>query len=420
MPDTVTLVLLVVAVVLLAAVLVLLLVRTRRQPGADDEKIIRHTDDALGGLRRDLYQQNETLRTAVTDALHKSEEKTDKLSERTYEGQLRVSRALNEMQEKVSQTGKAQTEAVTAAVEKLQFSNEKKLDEMRATVDEKLTGTLNQRLDASFKTVSEQLVNVYKSLGEMKEISGGITALNRVLAGVKTRGNWAEAQLETILDQIVPGMYEKNFRPGSGLEAVEFAVRIPSSDDGGVTYMPIDSKFPMEDYLRLCDAADAADAEALRIARKALDARVLAEAKEIKKYISPPATTPFAVMYLATDSLYAEVISSKENIADRVHNDCGVLIAGPSTITALLSSLAMGFRTVALNKKAGEVMDLLAAAKGQYDKFGDVLQRAKKKIEDAGKVLEEAENRNNIIVKRLKNVESLPESEADQILETDG
>ena len=427
MNPTLLLALLIAVIVLLIAVIVLLLLRTGKADPESESRITQHTAQAVGSLRQDLlrlneplredvHRQNEALRTAVTNALSAANEKTDRLSERTYEGQLRVSRALSEMQEKLSLSGREQTAAVTAAVEKLQASNEKKLDEMRATVDEKLTGTLNERLDASFKTVSEQLVNVYKSLGEMKEISGGITALNRVLAGVKTRGNWAEAQLETILDQIVPGMYEKNYRPTTSRETVEFAVKIPATDNGEITYMPIDSKFPMEDYLRLCDAVDAADAEGIKAARRALEARVLAEAKEIKKYISPPETTPFAVMYLATDSLYAEVISSKENVADRVHNESSVLIAGPSTITALLSSLAMGFRTVALNKKAGEVMDLLAAAKTQYEKFGGALEKAKKKIDEAGRSLDDAQHRNDVIVKKLRGVESLSPGEADGLL----
>ena len=340
----------------------------------------------------------------------------DALSQRSAEGQISVISALSDMREKLDSTGRHQTEAVTAAVERLQLSNEKKLDEMRVIVDEKLTTTLTSRLDASFRSVSEQLGNVYRSLGEMKELSTGVTALNRIFTNVKIRGNWAETQLEGILDQIIPGMYVKNYRSDEKREVVEFAVIIPDSESDKKTYLPIDSKFPMEDYLRLCDAADEGDAETVKLAKKALEARVLAEGKSISKYINPPHTTPFAVMYLATDSLYAEIISSKENIADKLHDEYGVLLAGPSTITALLSSLAMGFRTVALNQKANEVMDLLAAAKLQYDKFGLALEKARRKLDEASSSIDDAQKRNAIIIKKLKGVESIGADSADSIL----
>lgn len=236
-------------------------------------------------------------------------------------------------------------------------SNEKKLEQMRVTVDEKLTSTLSQRLDSSFKTVSDRLESVYKSLGEMKELSNGVTAnvttLNRVLTNVKARGTWAEIQLGSILDQTIPGMYETNFTcvPNSK-EKVEFAVRIPSSDGEQTTYLPIDSKFPMEDYVRLCTAADSADAEALAAARKALESRVVNEARTISKYINVPLTTPFAIMYLATEGLYAEIASSRSGVPEKLRSEFNVMIAGPSTITALLNSLSLGFRAVAINEKA--------------------------------------------------------------------
>ena len=207
-----------------------------------------------------------------------------------------------------------------------------------------------------------------------------------------------------------------DYRSDEKREVVEFEVIIPESESDKKTYLPIDSKFPMEDYLRLCDAADEGDAEAVKLAKKALEARVLAEGKSISKYINPPHTTPFAVMYLATDSLYAEIISSKENIADKLHDEYGVLLAGPSTITALLSSLAMGFRTVALNQKANEVMDLLAAAKLQYDKFGLALEKARRKLDEASSSIDDAQKRNAIIIKKLKGVESIGADSADSIL----
>lgn len=403
---------------LLIAVLVCLL---KNRNGAAAGKLQSDVENLTGNvlsLNSESTARNEALRASLTNAVGEMGKKVDELSQRSFQTALGTMKAIGEMREKTEASDKEQTAAVASAVEKLQLSNEKKLDEMRAVVDEKLTGVLTERLDSSFKTVSEQLGNVYKSLGEMREISGGISALNRVLAGVKTRGTWAEGQLETILDRTIPGMYVKNYRPNDSRDVVEFAVKIPSQDSGDITYMPIDSKFPMEDYLRLCDASDAADAEGMKAARKALEAHVLMQARAVGKYIEPPATTPFAVMYLATDSLYAEIVSSKENIVDRAHDEFSVLIAGPSTVTALLSSLAMGFRTAALNEKAGEVMDLLATAKSQYGKFALALDAAKKKIDAASRSIDDAQKRNDIILKNLKNVESSgdPELEAEILI----
>ena len=305
----------------------------------------------------------------------------------------------------------------------MQKSNEEKLELMRKTVDEKLTETLNQRLNASFKTVSEQLSNVYKSLGEMKELSAGVTdnvkGLNRVLTNVKSRGTWAEVQLGNILDQTIPNMYETNVKTNPKYNGqVEFAIKIPNQEDGSYTYLPVDSKFPMEDYARLSAAAEAGDLEALEKAKKALEARIKDEAKLVKQYISSPQTTPFAIMYLATEGLYAEITASKTGIAEKLQAD-GIMIAGPSTITALLNSLAMGFRTMAINEKANEVWKILGAAKTQYDKFGDLLTKARKKIEDAGKALDEADHRNSIIQKNLRKVETLDTSAASEVLGID-
>ena len=250
-----------------------------------------------------------------------------------------VTRQLKIIRDENTEQNLKQTKAVEESIGKMQESNEKKLDEMRATVDEKLTSTLNDRLTSSFKTVSEQLQNVYKSLGEMKELSAGVTdnvkGLNRVLTNVKSRGTWAEVQLGNILDQTIPGMYEKNVatKPGS-LARVEFAVKIPSGEDSSkFAYLPIDSKFPMEDYARLCEAADAADAPALEAARKALETRIKDEAKQINAYINEPLTTPFAIMYLATEGLYAEVTSSKNGLAEEIQSKYGIMVAGPTTIT---------------------------------------------------------------------------------------
>jgi DNA recombination protein RmuC len=335
------------------------------------------------------------------------------LTDKNYEQQIKLLETLNANADK-------QTKVTGDAIASMQKSNEEKLEQMRRTVDEKLTETLNQRLSASFKTVSEQLSNVYKSLGEMKELSAGVTdnvkGLNRVLTNVKSRGTWAEVQLGNILDQTIPNMYETNVQTNPKYNGrVEFAIKIPNSEDDSITYLPVDSKFPMEDYIRLSTASEAGDLEALEKAKKALELRIKDEAKLIKQYISTPQTTPFAIMYLATEGLYAEITSSKTGIAENLQAQ-GIMIAGPSTITALLNSLAMGFRTMAINKKANEIWKILGSAKKQYATFGDLLIKAKRKVDEAGKVLDEANHRNDIIRKNLKKVEEFDVSETESAL----
>ncbi len=335
------------------------------------------------------------------------------LTEKNYEQQIELMKTLNA-------NAKEQTESIGKAIGAMQESNEKKLDEMRHTVDEKLSETLNNRLNASFKTVSEQLQNVYKSLGEMQRLSGDVTksvqGLNSVLTNVKSRGTWAEVQLGNILDQIIPGMYETNVKTFPKCEGqVEFAVKIPNSGDETITWLPIDSKFPMEDYIRLSSAAEQGDTVALDSARKALEARIKSEAKQITKYISVPETTPFAIMYLATEGLYAEVMSNKNGLAEALQAQ-GIMVSGPSTITALLNSLAMGFKSIAINKKASEVYDVLGAAKAQYEKFGTLLETARKRIELAGKAIDDAETKNNFIQRKLKTVETLDEASSNDVL----
>ena len=375
----------------------------------------KNTSDEFARNRMELSKQLEVMQGKLAEMTKANFEQRITLNET-------VTKSLNDIRDRTVQENERLVKVVEAAIGKMQESNEKKLDEMRATVDEKLTSTLTTRLNSSFKTVSEQLENLYKSLGEMKELSAGVTdnvgALNRVLTNVKARGTWAEVQLETILDQTIPNMYEKNIATGEkDSERVEFAIRIPASDDKSrITYLPVDSKFPMEDYVRLCTAADHADPDAVKAARKALEDRVLSEAKMIKKYINVPNTTPFAIMYLATEGLYAEIVSSSSGILEKIQNECNVMVAGPSTITALLNSLSMGFKTVAINEKANEVRVLLSAAKAQYENFSVILEKAKKKIDDAGKTLDDAQKRNTIIRKKLRTVEDLEQLEAASVL----
>ena len=367
----------------------------------------------------------ERNRREMTESLNYMTGKLEEMRVQNYETLLKLNKdmmeALNLIRTSNTEQNEKLTRTVDAAISRMQESNEKKLDQMRETVDEKLTATLTTRLDSSFKTVSEQLENVYKSLGEMKELSTGVTtnvtALNRVLTNVKARGTWAEIQLEGILDQTIPNMYVKNYAavPGSR-DVVEFAVKIPSSDDSSkITYLPIDSKFPMEDYRRVCEAADNADPVALASARKALYDRVLSEAKTVKKYINVPSTTPYAIMYLATEGLYAEITSANSDILEKIQRE-NIMIAGPTTIIALLNTLSMGFKAVAINEKANEVRQLLSVTKVQYDKFGAVLEKARKKIDEAGKSLDEAQDRNRIIQKKLRNIEEIDSSEADDYL----
>lgn len=363
-----------------------------------------------------LEQKVELTAKQTNSSLDIISKQMQELTNKNYEQQIKLMETLGENAAK-------QTDSIGKSISAMQESNEKKLEQMRLTVDEKLTETLNKRINSSFEQVSQQLQNVYKSLGEMKELSSGVTenvkGLNRVLTNVKSRGTWAEVQLGNILDQTIPGMYETNVKTNSKYNGqVEFAVKIPSADDDSITWLPVDSKFPMEDYARLQEASEAGDLETLERAKKALEQRVLSEGKTIKQYIATPETTPFAIMYLATEGLYAEIMSSKNAVAERLQKD-GIMVAGPSTITALLNSLAMGFRSIAINQKANEVWKVLGAAKTQYDKFGDLIAKAKKKVDEAGKVLDDADHRNSIIQKNLRNVESLDTSQSNDILGLD-
>ena len=389
--------------------------------------INKNMGDEFHRIRVENQNSNKEIREEVKKSLEDMSTRIDNMNKGNFEHREKMSEMLVTMSEKNAEQSDKQNKTLEASIAKMQESNEKKLEEMRVTVDEKLQSTLTTRLDSSFKTVATQLENLHKSLGEMQTLSTGVTenvtALNRVLTNVKARGTWAEVQLEGILDQTIPNMYEKNLAtvPGS-LDRVEFAIRIPSSDkDGKDIFLPVDSKFPMEDYVRLCDAADRADADAVKVARKELEKRVVEEAKSIAKYIHVPDTTPFAIMYLATEGLYAEIASSRTGLPEKLQNDYNIMIAGPSTITALLNSLSMGFKTIAINEKANEVREILGAAKAQYERFGDLLAKAKKKVEDAGKTLEEAERKNIYIQRKLKNVEAIDTVSAEKLLfdETD-
>jgi len=305
--------------------------------------------------------------------------------------------------------------ALETRMRELQADNGARLEEMRKTVDEKLHETLETRLTESFRQVSERLERVHQGLGEMQQLALGVGDLKRVLTNVKTRGTWGEVQLEMLLEQILtPDQYAKNVETVPGTNArVEFALKLPGQKEGGApVWMPIDAKFPKEQYERLLEAADRADAEAVAAAGRELERAVRGEAKTIaEKYVSPPMTTDFAILFLPTEGLYAEVMR-RPGLADELQRVNRVSIAGPSTLTALLNSLQMGFRTLALEKRSSEVWQVLGAVKTEFAKFGDVLAATKTTLERAARNIESAEVRSRQMARKLKSVEALPSEEA--------
>lgn len=306
-------------------------------------------------------------------------------------------------------------------IRELQCDNGNRLEEMRKTVDEKLHATLEQRLGESFRLVSERLDKVHRGLGEMQQLAIGVGDLKRVLTNVKTRGTWGEVQLEMLLEQMLtPGQYARNVEtvPHTGAR-VEFAVRLPGNTEGGApVWMPIDAKFPKEQYERLVDAAERADAEGAAQAGRELERAVRVEAGTIaEKYLSPPLTTDFAILFLPTEGLYAEVMR-RPGLQDDLQRTHRVSIAGPSTLSALLNSLQMGFRTLALEKRSSEVWQVLGAVKTEFGKFGDVLAVTRSTLERAARNIEQAQTRTRQMSRKLKSVEALPGEAAQELLGT--
>ncbi|UTY58245.1 DNA recombination protein RmuC [Massilia sp. erpn] len=303
-------------------------------------------------------------------------------------------------------------------IRELQTDNGTRLEEMRKTVDEKLHATLETRLSESFRQVSERLERVHQGLGEMQQLALGVGDLKRVLTNVKTRGTWGEVQLEMLLEQVLtPEQYAKNVETIAGSNArVEFALKLPGQQEGGApVWMPIDAKFPKEQYERLLEAAERADAEGVAVAGRELERAVRGEARTIaEKYLAPPATTDFAILFLPTEGLYAEVMR-RPGLADELQRQHRISIAGPSTLTALLNSLQMGFRTLALEKRSSEVWQVLGAVKTEFAKFGDVLAATRSTLERAARNIESAEVRSRQMARKLKSVEALP-AEAAQLL----
>ena len=335
----------------------------------------------------------------------------------------RFSDGLNEQLRLVSEGNERKLGEVRLVVEQrltaLQEGNEKKLDQMRATVDEKLQATLETRLGESFKQVADRLEQVHKGLGEMQSLAQGVGDLKHLLTNVKTRGIFGEAQLAALLEQVFTvDQYAAQIatRPG-GKNTVDFAIKLPGrSDSGEPLWLPIDAKFPNEDYERLLDAQQRADATGAEAAGKALELRIRLEAKSIsEKYIEPPYTTDFAILFLPTEGLYAEVLR-RPGLMESLQRDHRIVLAGPTTLLAMLNSLQMGFRTLALEKRSSEVWQVLGAVKTEFGKFGDVLAKVKSQTETVLNTLNSAEQRSRVMGKALRQVEALPEAESARLL----
>ena len=377
----------------LAVVLLLVhLLRVRPSTGGDPDVARRELRDELRSAREESRLSARELREEVTKSIDATQASLDR---------VRVT--------------------LDQRVRELQEGNERKLDEMRRTVDEKLHDTLEKRLGESFKLVSDRLDTVHKGLGEMQQLATGVGDLKRVLTNVKARGTWAEVQLGAILEQVLtPEQYGKNvcIRPDTA-ERVEFAVRLPGPLDDPTTcvWLPIDSKFPQEDWLRLPDASDQGDVAAVQAASDALIRTVRGSAKEIHdKYVHPPASTDFAIMFLATEGLFAEVLRHPSVVSD-LQQQYRVVVAGPTTLAAILTSLRMGFQTLVVEQRAAEVWRVLGAVKTEFGKFGDVLDKVQRQLTTASRTIEETGQRSRAMEKKLRSAERLPEAEAAMVLE---
>lgn len=300
----------------------------------------------------------------------------------------------------------------------IQNDNAQKLETIRQTVDEKLHATLEQRLGQSFKLVSDRLEQVHRGLGEMQTLAAGVGDLKRVLTNVKSRGTWGEVQLSALLEQLLTAdQFSANVAtvPGSN-ERVDFAIRLPGRGDGAVVWLPIDAKFPIEDYQRLLDAQDKADPVASEEAAKAIEQRLKNEARSIhEKYVSPPDTTDFALLYLPIEGLYAEALR-RPGLAETLQREWRVSLSGPTTLAAMLNSLQMGFRTLAIEQRSAEVWAVLGAVKTEFGKFGEALAQTKKKLDEASNSISKAETRTRQLSRKLKSVEALPAGDAEQLI----
>ncbi len=320
-----------------------------------------------------------------------------------------------------NQTGlKHLQETVDGRLQELRSSNERKLDQMREVVDEKLQSTLEKRLGESFKLVGDRLEAVQQGLGEMRSLASGVGDLKKVLTNVKTRGTWGEVQLGALLEQILtPDQFDRNVKPHPDTrDIVEFAIRLPGSSDepGKCVWLPIDSKFPQEDYLRLVEASEMGDAGAVQQAHAALVRSIQDSAKDVSaKYLHPPFTTDFAILFLPTEGLYSEALRHP-GLVERLQREHRIVVAGPTTLAAVLNSLRIGFRTLAIEQRSSEVWKVLGAVKTEFSKFGDVLDKVKRQLDTAGRTIDETGRRSRAMEKKLRSVEQLPADAATDML----
>ncbi|HVK32480.1 MAG TPA: DNA recombination protein RmuC [Burkholderiaceae bacterium] len=374
--------------------------------------VARTQNEQIDSFRTQLA----TMQQRISDDTRAAREAQDAALHRFGQAQAEQLRALAEANDKRLAEVR---QAVEAKLTQIQADNGVKLEQMRATVDEKLSATLEQRLGESFKQVAERLEQVHKGLGEMQTLARDVGSLNRTLSSVKSRGVFGEVQLGALLaDVFTPEQYATNVEtvPGSR-ERVEFAIRLPGRrDDEAPLWLPIDAKFPREDYERLLDAQERADKEAADAAGKAIEGRLKLEARTIReKYIAAPYTTDFGILFVPTEGLYAEALR-RPGLVDALQREHKVMLAGPTTLLATLNSLQMGFRTLALEKRSAEVWQVLGAVKTEFGRFGDVLARTKKKLEEASSTIDAAEVRTRAMARQLREVEALPVEHAQGLL----
>lgn len=376
------------------------------------EKIIR---DEISTNRKETSEANKEARGEIAKSIKdfgdSMRNEIANLAKAQGDNFEKFSTKLGEVIEKNDAKMEKVREAVEKCLENIQKDNSAQLEKMRATVDEKLHETLEKRLGESFKQVSDRLDQVHKGLGEMQTLATGVGDLKKVLQNVKTRGMWGEVQLGNLLEDILtPEQYEKNVATkDKSNDRVEFAIKIPAKDDKIKNlWLPIDAKFPLEDYQSLIDASEKGDIESVERLSKALEARIKSEAKDIRdKYIDPPHTTDFAILFLPNEGLYAEVLR-RPGFADNLRRDYKVVVAGPTTVSALLSSLQVGFRALAIEKRSSEVWAVLAAVKKEFVTFGDILDRTRKQLETATNTIEMASTKSRTIEKKLGKVQELP------------
>ena len=402
--------------IVLAAVLIGLTLRGQRRQHQELRHFQEQLWKGLEGMEDDLLEQNAAQRRELSETM-----------QRTSDGQISLLSSvlkmqgdqLNSLLERNDARMESLRRTLDEGLQRISGENRRQLEEMRQNVDEKLHSTLEKRLNDSFAQVSQRLEQVYRSLGEMHTLASGVGDLKRMLGNVKTRGIWGEMQLGALLEQaLTSSQYARNVAvvPDSQ-ERVEFAVILPGKEDKPV-YLPIDSKFPQEDYARLTEAAEAGDAAACEAARRALLNAVRTEGKRIGKYIVPPHTTDFAVMFLPLEGLYAEVMRSAD-VVETLQREQRILVAGPSTLLALLNSLQMGFRTLAIEQRSAEVWKLLGAVKTDFGSFAKVLEHTQEKLRQASDSIDSAFVRTRSIEKRLRSVEALEETETEKYLPTD-